>query len=109
MCACVRLKPVLLGIHSLLFLRNLAQYTYSELKKLVGTEFRGTFCFAQKWAQWAKKSGFFWKKNSLFFSVKMKHCHLYITANPISVKSCFSSFVSKCTWSIRLKDYLFKV
>ena len=30
------------------------------LKKiLIGTEFRGTFCFAQKWAQWAKNSGFF--------------------------------------------------
>ena len=36
----------------------------------------------------------------------MKHCHLYITANPLSVKSCFSSYVSKCSWPIRLQDYL---
>ena len=36
----------------------------------------------------------------------MKHCHLYITANPVSVRSCFSSYVSKCSWPIRLKDYL---
>ena len=36
----------------------------------------------------------------------MKHWHLYITANPIPVKSCFSSYVSKCSWPIRLKDYL---
>ena len=36
------------------------------LKKLIGTEFRGTFCFAQKWAQWAKNRGFFGK--NLFFS-----------------------------------------
>ena len=36
----------------------------------------------------------------------MKHCHLYITANPISVKSCFSSYVSKCSWPVRLKDCL---
>ena len=36
----------------------------------------------------------------------MKHCHFYITANPISVKSCFSSYVSKCFWPIKLQDYL---
>ena len=36
----------------------------------------------------------------------MKHCHLYITANPISVKNCFSSYISKCSWPIRLEDYL---
>ena len=29
------------------------------LKKLTRTEFRGTFCFAQKWAQWAENSGVF--------------------------------------------------
>ena len=33
---------------------------WSFFKKiLIGTEFRGTFCFAQKWAQWAKNSGVF--------------------------------------------------
>ena len=28
-------------------------------KILIGTEFRGKFCFAQKWAQWAKNTGVF--------------------------------------------------
>ena len=28
-------------------------------QKLIRTEFRGTFCFAQKWAQWAENSGVF--------------------------------------------------
>ena len=28
-------------------------------KKPIGTEFRGPFSFAQKWAQWAKNSGVF--------------------------------------------------
>ena len=38
------------------------------LKKiLIGTEFRGTFCFAQKWEQWAKISETFEKKNLWFF------------------------------------------
>ena len=32
----------------------------------------------------------------------MKHCHLYITGNPLSVKSCFSSYC----WLIRLQDSL---
>ena len=36
----------------------------------------------------------------------MKHCHLYITVNPLSVKRCFSSYVSKCSWLIRLQDSL---
>ena len=36
----------------------------------------------------------------------MKHCHLYITANPLSVKSFFSSYISKCSWPIRLQDSL---
>ena len=36
----------------------------------------------------------------------MKHSHLYITANPLSDKSCFSSYVSKFSWPIRLQDYL---
>ena len=74
---------------------------------MVGTEFRGTLCFAQKWAQWAKNSGFFEKKKFFFWKYcKMKHCHLYITAKPLSVKCCFSSYVSKCCWPIRLQDSL---
>ena len=68
MWACVRLKPVLLGIQALFFLQSWANDTWSELKKMVGTEFRGTFCFAQKWAKWDKNSGVFLKKISLFFS-----------------------------------------
>ena len=36
----------------------------------------------------------------------MKHCHLYITANPLSVKSCFSSYIAKRSWPIRLQDSL---
>ena len=36
----------------------------------------------------------------------MKHCHLYMTANPLSVKSCFSNYISKCSWPIRLQDSL---
>ena len=36
----------------------------------------------------------------------MKHCHLYITANLLSANSYFSSYVSKCSWSIRLQDSL---
>ena len=31
----------------------------SELKKMVVTEFRRTFGFAQKWVQWAKNCGIF--------------------------------------------------
>ena len=61
-------------------------------KILKGTEFRGTFCFAQIWAQWVKNSGIFWKKKKKIFSFffkssKMKHCHLYSTANPLSVQN----------------------
>ena len=59
-------------------------------KKLMGTELRRTFYFAQRCAQWAKNSGAFWKKNSFVFSEKkskMKHCHLYFTKNPLPVKS----------------------
>ena len=55
MYGCVALKPVLLGNHSLLFLQ-----TFKKI--LIGTEFRITFYFAQKEAQWAKNGGFFLKK-----------------------------------------------
>ena len=43
--------------------------TWSKFFKkiLIGTEFRGTFCFAQKWEQWAKISETFEKKNLWFF------------------------------------------
>ena len=36
------------------------------LKKPIRPEFRGTFCFAQKWTQWAENSGVFWEKKSFF-------------------------------------------
>ena len=64
--------------------------TWSEffLKILIGTEFRGTFCFAQKLAGWAKNSGFFFFLIFGFVSKsKMKHCHLYFTAKPLPVES----------------------
>ena len=35
-------------------------------KKLITTKFRGTFCFAQKWAQWGENSGVFRKRNIFF-------------------------------------------
>ena len=58
MYACVPLKSVLLGNHSLLFLQKLwLNDTSLEFfkKNPIGTEFRGIFYFAQKWVQWAKK------------------------------------------------------
>ena len=36
----------------------------------------------------------------------MKHCRSCITANPLSVKSCFSRYVSNCSWPVRLQDSL---
>ena len=40
---------------------------------MLGTEFRGTFCFAQKWAHWAKNSGVFFEKKILYFFLEMKN------------------------------------
>ena len=96
MYACVPLKPVLVGNHSLLFLQVLAQwqwYLVGFKKNMVVTEFRGTFCFAKKWTQWVKNSRVFWKRKYLAFSWnnhwnnKMKHCRLYFTGNPLPVES----------------------
>ena len=46
---CVRLKPVLLGIYSLVFFQNLVpRYLVGIKKKLVRTRIVGKFYFAQK-------------------------------------------------------------
>ena len=109
MYAFVPLKSVLLGNHSLL-LQNLAQWYLVGVffkKILIGTEFRGTFCFARKWAQWAKNSGVFWKKNYLVFSLNNLKLNIVIyisLQSPCLSKAWFLSYVSKCFWPIRLQD-----
>ena len=83
--------------------------TWSEFFKkiLIGTEFRGTFCFSQKWAQWAKISGVLEKKNSLVFSLNNLKWNIVIyisLQSPYLSKVWFLSYVSKCFWPIRLQD-----
>ena len=75
-------------------------------KVLIRTEFRGTFCFAQKLTQWAKNNGDFWKKNYLVFSLNLKwSIVIYISLqSPYLSKVWFLSYVSKCFWPIRLQD-----
>ena len=84
--------------------------TWSEffLKILIGAEFRGTFCFAQKWAQWTKNSGVFWKKNSLVFSLNNLKWNIVIyisLQSPYLSKVWFISYMSKFFWPIRLQDF----
>ena len=114
MYASVPLKPLFLGNCSLLFLQNLTQWYLVRIKeknKLMGTELRRAFYFAQRCAQWAKNSGAFWKKNSFVFSEKkskMKHCHLYFTKNPLPVKSLVLKLCVKMLLANQIEGF-FKV
>ena len=83
--------------------------TWSEFFKkiLIGAEFRGTFCFAQKWAQRTRNSGVFLKKIYLVFSLNNLKWNIviYISLQSLYLsKVWLISYLSKCFWPIRLQD-----
>ena len=114
---CVRLKPVLLVTHSLVFLKNLAQLYLLRITKNWQEQNFEENTALHKSEQDVSKMGqkccflHFLKNFSISFSWKYSKLKTYIVIyislqTPYLAKFWFSSYRQKCFWLIRLQVYL---